>query len=1287
MAMEDLVEELTNRVQAGEAVDVEAYAARHPEHAQAIRDLFPALQVLGAMSGSGAPSQESANLPAAGTLGDFRLIREVGRGGMGVVYEAEQISLGRRVALKVLPFAATLDPRHLQRFHNEARAAASLDHPHIVKVHAVGQERGVHYYAMQFIDGQTLAAFIDQQRARGTADQPTAASPAPPAADTAPVAAAATEPAPRDRAYFRRAAEWGIQAAEALEQAHQLGVFHRDIKPANLMLDGRGQLWVADFGLARTAADSGLTLTGDLVGTLRYMSPEQALAQRVVIDHRTDVYSLGATLYELLALRPAFSGADRQELLRQIAFEEPVRLRRVNRAIPAELETIVLKALEKNPQERYATAQELADDLRHWLKDQPIRARRPSLMQRARRWARRHRALMVAAAAVLVISVAVLGGSVGWVASDRAARQAKTAEVAEAGLEEVARLQQRGRVPEALVAARRLAALLERDGAEGSLRRRVDARVADLALLDKLENVRLEMTADKDGHFDWEGANALYGQTFRDAGLDVEALPEGEAAERIRQSTVAAELAAVLSHWAVVRWEVMGEGDASAMALVRVARLADPGNWGARVQEALERKDGQALLEVTSSEEVLRLPRTALIVLGTHLLRDNWARGQAEAFLRQAQRQYPDDFWLSYNLLEFFRHTQPPDREEALRFAAVALALRPDSLPAHINLGVALAGNGRLDEAIAEYHEALRLKMDDPGAHNNLGNALRDKGDLGGAIAEYREAIRLKKDYAEAHNNLGNALCANGELDGAIGECREAIRLKKDLAEAHANLGNALRAKGDLGGAIAECREAVRLKKDNAEAHNSLGAALHKKGELGGAIAEYREALRLQKDYAEAHNNLGIALRDKGDLGGAIAECREAIRLKKDLAEAHNNLASTLLDQGRPAEAEAVCRKAIEIKPDLAEVHANLGNALAEQGKLAEAVVAYQKAIAVKPDFADAYTNLGNALSRQGKPAEAVAACQKAIALKPEHAMAHYNLGNALAAQGRPAEAEAAFQKAIALKPDYADAHCNLGTALAEQGKLAEAAAACQKAIALKPHDAYTHCNLGRILRDNGQFVEALTELRRGHELGAKQPGWALPSARLIRECEREVELDRKLPALLKGETKPADAAERLTLAFICTRPSRQLYGAATLFYADSFAAEPRLVGEQPSEPRYDAACAAALAGCGQGKDADQSNDKERARLRRQALEWLRADLAAYRRLLEKEPDKAGPLVRERMQHWQQDTDFAGVRGTETLAKLPEAERLEWQNLWADVADALARAERKAAPEKKSPTK
>jgi hypothetical protein len=219
-------------------------------------------------------------------------------------------------------------------------------------------------------------------------------------------------------------AQWGVQAAEALEHAHQLGVVHRDVKPGNLLVDAHGHLWVTDFGLAQVRGSTALTMTGDLVGTLRYMSPEQALARRGLVDHRSDIYSLGATLYELLTLEPAFDGKDREEVLRQIAFDDPPPPRRINRTIPADLETVVLKALAKGVEERYATAQELADDLRCFLEHRPVRARRPTPLERAAKWARRHRPLVASAVLLLLLAVVGLTASTILIAREKARTQA-----------------------------------------------------------------------------------------------------------------------------------------------------------------------------------------------------------------------------------------------------------------------------------------------------------------------------------------------------------------------------------------------------------------------------------------------------------------------------------------------------------------------------------------------------------------------------------------------------------------------------------------------------------------------------------------------------------------------------------------------------------------------------------------------------------------------------------------------------------------------------------------------
>jgi serine/threonine protein kinase len=442
--------------QAGTAPDRAAFLASHPEFAAEIVDFLASYDKLNRMAaplrdgdaprvglGSQAtllgafeaklgeitePPGTTATGGELGTLGDFRLLREIGRGGMGIVYEAEQISLRRRVALKVLPFAAGIDSRQLQRFRTEAEAAAHLHHSHIVPVFGIGSERGVHYYAMQLIEGQSLATLITelqkqrhpekreelpQRQGTGTAVDALqeGVTTRPPAVlreaiqTTPPAAVLSTAHSARRQRFYHLVAGIARQAAEALEYAHQMGIIHRDIKPANLLLDPRGQVWIADFGLAQIQSNVGMTMTGELLGTLRYASPEQAMAKRGLVDHRTDIYSLAATLYELLTLTPVFDGKDRHVLLHQIGFEEPRLPRAIERAIPVELETILLKALAKSPADRYSTAQEFADDLQCFLDDKPIHARRPTLVERVRKWSRRHPSVVVAGFLVLLLCI------------------------------------------------------------------------------------------------------------------------------------------------------------------------------------------------------------------------------------------------------------------------------------------------------------------------------------------------------------------------------------------------------------------------------------------------------------------------------------------------------------------------------------------------------------------------------------------------------------------------------------------------------------------------------------------------------------------------------------------------------------------------------------------------------------------------------------------------------------------------------------------------------------------
>ncbi len=471
-----LAEEFAQRYRKGQRPSLQEYIERHPALADDIREYFPALAAMEQVKNDRqGPVKQAASLalPPLERLGDFRIIREIGHGGMGVVYEAEQVSLGRHVALKVLPRQVLADAQTKRRFEREARAAAKLHHTNIVPVFGVGEHDGLPYYVMQFIQGLGLdEVLVELQRLQpskpgsGTTPGPTSGElrvtrkdvsaagvaqslltgrfmAATEKEDDAPPAridtAAATEPDPsvetpaagrlsdtfslssssvvlpgtgrhagkKQLTYWQSVAKIGVQVADALEYAHCQGIVHRDIKPSNLLLDTTGTAWVTDFGLAKADDQQNLTHTGDVLGTLRYMPPEAFDGKA---DARGDIYSLGLTLYELLALRPAFDEKERKRLIKQVTMEEPARLDRLNRTVPRDLVTIVHKAIDRDPAHRYATAAECAADLQRFIDDEPIHARRVTPAERFLRWCRHNPAVagLLAAVAVLLVGVAAV---------------------------------------------------------------------------------------------------------------------------------------------------------------------------------------------------------------------------------------------------------------------------------------------------------------------------------------------------------------------------------------------------------------------------------------------------------------------------------------------------------------------------------------------------------------------------------------------------------------------------------------------------------------------------------------------------------------------------------------------------------------------------------------------------------------------------------------------------------------------------------------------------------------
>jgi serine/threonine protein kinase len=350
-------------------------------------------------------------------LGDFEIVRELGRGGMGVVYEAVQTSLGRRVALKVLAGGLGLTPKAVDRFRREAAAAAKLHHTNVVPVYATGEQEGTHFYAMELIDGPSLDRVLKQLRPGAATTEPLphggqtiayVEGPGP-AAEAAGLSSSSLS---SGAGYFDSVARMLAGVADALDYTHQQGVVHRDIKPANLLLSPDGRLSLNDFGLARMLEEPGMTMTGEFVGTPAYMSPEQITAGRAPLDRRTDIYSLGATLYELLTLRPPFTGERRDQVIAQIIHKEPRPPRAVNRKVPVDLETICLKAMDKDPDRRYQTAGALADDLRRYVNRFAISAKRTGPLEKLRKWAARNPAL--SAAGVLALLALGTAGFFAW---------------------------------------------------------------------------------------------------------------------------------------------------------------------------------------------------------------------------------------------------------------------------------------------------------------------------------------------------------------------------------------------------------------------------------------------------------------------------------------------------------------------------------------------------------------------------------------------------------------------------------------------------------------------------------------------------------------------------------------------------------------------------------------------------------------------------------------------------------------------------------------------------------
>ncbi len=1243
-------------------------------------------------------------MPTPEQTGDrYRLDGEIARGGMGAVLRGRDVDLGRDLAVKVLLEKYTNRPEVTRRFIEEAQIGGQLQHPGVVPVYDIGRFGDRPFFTMKLVKGQTLSSLL-AERADHSQDRP-------------------------------RLLGITLQVAQTLAYAHAKGVIHRDLKPANIMVGAFGEVQVMDWGLAKVLAEGGVadevrairaqeqredvtkirtvrsggstgsfgtdTEAGSLLGTPAYMPPEQANGEIAHLDRRADVFGLGAILCEILTGQPPYVGRSSEEVRCKAANGDLADATARLDACGTDQELILLAkgCLAPETSDRPKDAQVVADGLSTYLNGVQERlqsAERERAVAVAREAEQRKRRKVQLALAAALVGLLLGGGAFAWWRNEQTQlvrqREGRNAEAVAALLgqcEEALKADDAAKAAVVLDAARKRSA---EGGAEKEAERlgRLDADLALLRDLDAVDQFRWTW-ADNELP-DPVAVATRTREVLRRFGADPDAVLTEGATARMSASVVRERIVMALDR--LLRQEKTAGVRA---ALTRLD--ADP--YRDAVRDAVLANDHAKMVELAGQSAALEQPPGFVAFMGDSQAIKAERRRQ---LLEAAVTRRSGDLGLLMTLGSY-PFNEKEGANERLRWFQAAVAAAPANYAAHNNLGNTLTQSGQLDEAIACYNKAIELDPKFAGARNNLGNALKAKGQLDEAIACYKKAIELDPKRAGRHYNLGNALNAKGQWDEAIACCHKAIELNPKLAVAHCALGNALQHTGQVDEAIACFNKAIELDPKFAMAHNNLGNALQRNGQLDEAIACFNKGIELDPKFAMAHNSLGAALAQSDQWDKAVVCFNKAIELDPKNAQAHTNLGTALRHKGEVDEAIDCFKKAIELYPKDAEVHCNLGVALHDKGQLDEAIDCFKKAIALAPKLAMAHVNLGRALYHKGQLNEAIDCYKKAIELNPKFAPAHRILGEALARKGQLDEAIACYKKAIELDPKDAAAYSNLGVALMDKGQADEAIDGYKKAIELDPKLAVAHSNLGWALQIKRQLDEAIDCYNKAIELDPKLAmahnnlGWALQSKGQLDEAitcyKKAIELDPKnafartnlakaerlaaaqdkFAAFQNGSYVPASNEDRLGLAECCK--VKKLYHTATGLYASAFAADPKLADNLGAGHRYDAACYAALAAAGQGEDAGKLDDKERASLRRQALDWLRADLALWRKQLE------SAAVQKALRHWRHDTDLAGIRDAAALANLPADEQKAFNQLWADVSALLKKGETQAPKEVK----
>ena len=929
------------RKEHGGAEPFEELLARHADLRADLERIARAEEMLRAGLGQrAAPESPASTTRSPGNrIGDFLLVREIGRGGMGIVFEAEQVSLHRRVALKVLPAHSTLDERARARFRQEAEIAGRLHHPGIVAVYQVGEASGVHFLAMELVEGVALDTWIERMRREAFAGQPPArstdifAAPRPGGADTPRPESGLPRSKKSGSASFAKGHIESIvklvcQVADAMEHAHRHGVLHRDIKPSNILVRPDGTAVLTDFGLAREEGLPHLTQTGEFAGTPHYVSPEQ-IAGKTPVDARADVFALGATLYELLTLQRAFPGKSAHEVLGRILTRDPLSPDRHNPALARDLVTIVLKTLEKDRANRYAGMGELAEDLRAFIAYRPIRARPTPTTVRVARWARREplKALLGTVLFVGVPLTAVLLTRLRSKEGEIVAQEAHFRETflehaflqlalgdsraAERALRDVLR-----QYPDSAEALSALAlTLLEQDRPTEALEALAGWHgVLDRTRVDVLRELRepqraeeIERTLDPPARpleYYLEAARLLH-RTPPVAGSDTLVQERERAARAVaflreaqRQEPERALYAFALARAACLA----GDGDSARLVAGEIERRW-PGEAIAWYFVGLARRlfDEPAALQAFAHAAELDPELEAAQQRQAELVLERGASGQALAEFSSLAERNPRDAANQANLAAAL--LDEGRAEESASAARRALELDPELVEAWDTLGTALYGRGRFKEARDAFRKAIELEPTGARLHNDLGMTLERLGQLEAAALAVEEALELDPGFALAHYNRAFVHLRQDEASAALEHLAQAFecdraRPDRDLPRDQAleDMVDACERAADAGrlqDTLAPLQRIVAAVPRATLAHERLVDAVTRLGRAGEALAAARRWSELCPDSANAWNQRAWlqvdpradpAVRDPSD---ALRSAEEAVRLSRGEEPAH----------------------------------------------------------------------------------------------------------------------------------------------------------------------------------------------------------------------------------------------------------------------------------------------------------------------------------------------------------------------------------------------------------------